>query len=103
MVVRRQNLDLDAPLPASAVPLLVVEVLSPSNQSYDLGLKRHLYERLAVPAYWVIDPSGPSVVALRNRGRGAGGYQVEAEVAGQEVWEADWPFAVRVVPDELGA
>lgn len=83
------------------MPLLVVEVLSPSNQSQDLGVKRHLYERLGFPAYWVIDPSRPSVLALRHPGDAGGAYRVEAEVAGDSVWETDWPFPMRIVPDEL--
>ncbi|MGH9077787.1 MAG: Uma2 family endonuclease, partial [Acidimicrobiales bacterium] len=56
MVIRREDFDRDGPLPASAVPLLVVEVLSPSNAAQDRALKRDLYERLGVPAYWIVEP-----------------------------------------------
>ncbi len=37
------------------IPLLVVEVLSPSNPEYDRDLKRRLYQRSGVPAYWIVD------------------------------------------------
>lgn len=37
------------------LPILVVEVLSPSTARYDRGLKRHFYQRAAVPEYWVVD------------------------------------------------
>jgi Uma2 family endonuclease len=38
------------------IPDLLVEVLSPSRPEYDLDLKLHLYERCAVPDYWIADP-----------------------------------------------
>jgi Uma2 family endonuclease len=98
LVVGREDLDLDGPLPASATPLLVVEVLSPSNPGQDRALKRALYEQLGVRAYWLVDPMVPSLVALRLK---SSGYEVEAEVAGSEVFRTDWPFPVRVVPGEL--
>ena len=40
----------DAPL-----PLLVIEILSPSTARYDRGLKRRIYQRVGVPEYWIVD------------------------------------------------
>ncbi len=37
------------------IPLLVVEVLSPSTARYDRVTKRRLYQRSGVPTYWVVD------------------------------------------------
>lgn len=37
------------------LPLLVVEVLSPSTARYDRGLKRHFYQRAGVPEFWIVD------------------------------------------------
>ena len=37
------------------VPLLVVEVLSPSTARYDRGLKRRCYQAAGVPEYWIVD------------------------------------------------
>lgn len=40
---------------------LAVEVLSPSSRSIDHVLKREMYEQAGVLAYWIVDPSVPSV------------------------------------------
>ncbi|GGJ04830.1 hypothetical protein GCM10010885_12500 [Alicyclobacillus cellulosilyticus] len=38
------------------VPVLVVEVLSPSTATVDTIRKLHLYERVGVKEYWIADP-----------------------------------------------
>ncbi|WP_170006057.1 Uma2 family endonuclease [Bacillus fonticola] len=38
------------------VPDLVVEILSPSNQSHDLITKLNLYMKYGVKEYWIINP-----------------------------------------------
>ena len=43
-----------APLPLR--PVLVVEVISPSTRSLDLGEKAHDYAEAGVPEYWAVDP-----------------------------------------------
>jgi Uma2 family endonuclease len=46
-------------------PVLVAEVLSPSTRSYDRKRKRAAYEKLGIEHFWVVDPAGPSIEALR--------------------------------------
>lgn len=99
LVMRRSDFDHHGPLPPSATPLLVVEILSPANRQYDLAMKRDLYERLEVPAYWVVDPDRPSLLALRWTD---GAYRVEAEVFADDEFVTDRPFAVRLRPSDLG-
>ncbi len=98
LVIRQADIDPKGPLHASATPLLVVEILSPSNPQLDLVVKRDLYEGLRVPAYWIVDPERPSVLALRLTG---GVYSIEAEVAGDDEYATDWPFPVRFRPTDL--
>lgn len=47
------------------LPILVVEVLSPSTARYDRGLKRRFYQRAGVPQYWVVDVDGHVVERWR--------------------------------------
>ena len=44
------------------LPLLCVEVLSPSTKRHDLVLKRRAYERGQLPSYWIVDPKVPGHV-----------------------------------------
>ena len=47
------------------VPDLVVEVLSPSNRSYDRGLKRKHYLESGVPEVWLVDVETRSIEIWR--------------------------------------
>ena len=38
------------------VPTLIVEILSPSNQSHDLVFKLNLYMQYGVKEYWIVNP-----------------------------------------------
>ncbi len=79
-------------------PLLAVEVLSPSTRRIDLGTKRLAYEAAGVPAYWLVDPDGPTLTVLHLED---GRYVEHANVKGDETYDADFPFPVTVVPARL--
>lgn len=96
LVFRKAEADLLGPL--RAIPLLVVEILSPSNAAYDTGWKRVEYQRLQVPAYWIVDAAAPSVTVLRLRGHQ---YTEAAKVTGEESLAVDFPFPVAFTPPEL--
>ena len=39
------------------IPLLAIEVISPSSVSRDRILKRRRYQRAGIGEYWIVDPS----------------------------------------------
>jgi Uma2 family endonuclease len=49
-------------------PDLVVEALSPSTRKRDQTRKLALYEKHAVPEYWIVDHQGKRVLVYRLRG-----------------------------------
>jgi Uma2 family endonuclease len=83
-------------------PLLVVEVRSPSTALIGLNLKKTAYERFGVESYWVVVPDRdePEVIVFELRD---GRYKEVAHVAGDEVFAADRPFRVEVIPSRLVA
>lgn len=46
-------------------PDLVVEILSPSTEDRDRGVKRNLYRRQGVGEYWIVDPDEEAVEVWR--------------------------------------
>jgi Uma2 family endonuclease len=96
VLVARQSDLTERDLPA--VPLLAVEVLSPSTRRIDLLLKHSRLEAAGSPAYWVIDPDEPSLTAWQLVD---GRYEQKATVTGDEPYEATMPFAVTITPSDL--
>jgi Uma2 family endonuclease len=82
----------------TGLPLLAVEVLSPSTRVIDLTLKRHIFEQGGIDSYWVLDPLRPSLTVVELR---AGTYVEVARVDADEAFDAVLPFPVRVVPADL--
>lgn len=80
-----------------AAPLLVVEILSRSTRLYDLGTKRFAYQEAGVGAYWVFDPTAPSLTAWRWDGTD----EQEQVVEGNAGATLDWPYPVTVSPSRL--
>jgi len=82
----------------AGVPLLVVEVQSPSTRAVDLTLKRQVLEEAGVPSYWLVEPDDLVLTALELVD---GRYEQVAQVHGDEAFDALRPFTVRVVPAQL--
>ena len=55
-------------------PDFVAEILSPTTQARDFGIKKDAYERFGVQEYWIIDPMARTIIVhiLRN-----GKYEVD--------------------------
>ena len=94
-VVRRQE---RAATRVTDVPLLVVEVQSPSTRAVDLALKRQVLQEAGVPSYWLVEPDEPALTVLELVD---GVYEQVALVRGAELFEAKQPFRVQVVPEQL--
>lgn len=80
------------------LPLLVVEVASPSTRATDSTLKRLVFEQAGVPSYWMVDPLKPALTVLELQD---GGYVQVAAVEGDEPVTLQRPFPVTLTPSEL--
>jgi Uma2 family endonuclease len=80
------------------VPLLAIEVLSPSSRKRDVGDKLTAYRDAGVPNYWVVDPINPR---LRAWSLADGEYVEIADTSGAEEWTAEQPFPVTIRPVDL--
>ncbi|HPZ51197.1 Uma2 family endonuclease [Ornithinibacter sp.] len=80
------------------VPLLAIEVASPSTRMVDRNLKLPRFERAGCPSFWIVDPLQPSLTAWDLR---EGHYVEVAHVVGEQSWSATLPFPVTIRPAEL--
>jgi Uma2 family endonuclease len=62
--IRRERLHLYRGHIMDGPPDVVMEIVSPSNRGYDLTEKARLYEKYAVPEYWVFDPENRKITHL---------------------------------------
>jgi Uma2 family endonuclease len=97
LVVRTDEIER---LESRALPVLAVEVLSPSTRHYDRGTKRLAYHEAGIASYWIVDPEAPSITVLEW----ADGELVdEHTVVGADAFTVERPFPFTVHPVELRA
>ena len=80
------------------LPVLAVEVLSPSTRLIDLNLKKAAFERAGVQSYWVVDPERPSITAWQLID---GAYAEAAAAEGDETLQVDAPFPLTITVSDL--
>ncbi len=80
------------------LPLLAIEVRSPSTAGRDAVLKRREYARLGIASYWLLDVDVPSLRVLELDGAD---YREVAYAEGEDSVTVLRPFPVTVVPAEL--
>lgn len=80
------------------VPLLAVEIRSPSTAGRDAVLKRREYARIGIASYWLLDVDVPSLRVLELVD---GGYVEVAYAAGEQSLSVELPFPLTVVPARL--
>jgi len=54
----------------TGVPTLIVEILSPSNESHDLVTKMNLYQHFGVNEYWIVNPKIKTVSIYKSNDKG---------------------------------
>lgn len=83
-------------------PLLAVEIISPDSVFRDTHVKRLEYAAFGIPSYWIINPLADKVGLIEFRLE-HGHYHEVAEAYGEEVFETDFPFPIKLVPHWLTA
>lgn len=98
-IARRMQPDvLVLAAPDQRVPVLVIEVASPSTRRYDREEKRRAYADAGIASYWLVDVDEPAVEVLSLDG---GGYRATTTVRGDADVEVAAPFPVRFRPADL--
>jgi len=91
------------------IPLLLVEILSPSNPNHDLVLKRQAYARAGVPEYWVLRPQERDILVHSEPEPTTGQFLRTIRFAtGEELISPTLPFRAPVaeffaLPGEAGS
>jgi Uma2 family endonuclease len=80
------------------VPLLAVEIRSPSTAGRDALLKRREYARLGITSYWLLDVDAPSLRVLELED---GSYVDRAFAQGSDSVTISLPFPVTLSPAQL--
>ncbi|TNC24231.1 Uma2 family endonuclease [Amycolatopsis alkalitolerans] len=80
------------------IPVLSVEVISPSSRLIDTELKRARLAAAGCPHYWLVDPYVPEVLCL---GLQDGLYETVAKAAHDHTITVDAPFRVTLNPADL--
>ncbi len=83
-------------------PLLAIEIVSPESVIRDNHTKRHEYAEFGIMSYWIISPAPdkPGLIELHLEN---GDYREVTQVFGEEVFETDLPFPIKLVPHWLTA
>jgi Uma2 family endonuclease len=71
-------------------PDLVIEILSAGTRRTDEVTKRHLYERVGVREYWIVDPELEAVKIYRRQADG--GFPQVADLSREEGHSLDTPL-----------
>ncbi len=69
LFVAKDRLHIVAKRNIVAIPNLIVEILSPTSRERDQVDKLALYQRYALPEYWIVDPEAEAVETFLYQGR----------------------------------
>jgi Uma2 family endonuclease len=102
LLIRQERAHILSGGRAYGVPDLIAEVLSPSNPSHDVDVKRRAYVGAGVPEYWIVRPATRDVLVYWQPDAGLGDYVQVRLVAESEVLESA-TMPLRVAGSELFA
>ena len=68
LFVAKDRAHLVSELSIDGPPNLVVEIASPSTAKRDRTVKAHLYAKLGIDHYWIVDPEARSLEAFERDG-----------------------------------
>lgn len=80
------------------VPVLAVEVVSPSSRHIDRFLKPARLALAGCPYYWVIEPTEPTLSCYRLAD---GEYVLDGEATGDDVVRLEVPYRMELRPADL--
>lgn len=66
LFISKENLQIITVKNIKGVPDLIVEIISPSTEYYDLFVKKGTYEKSGVKEYWLVDPQEQRVEIFLN-------------------------------------
>ncbi len=81
MILKPEDKGLIAAGKLATIPLLIVEILSPSNADHDLVTKRNAYARAGVPEYWILRPTEQDVLVHSDPEPATGLYRQVSRIA----------------------
>ena len=81
VVVTRAHPELDDAECLAEMPLLCVEIRSPSTWRLDVGLKKAAYEAVGLPELWLVDDLARTVLVFRRATSRSAGFDVSLEVS----------------------
>jgi len=87
--------DVPDETPIQLAPDWVCEVLSPSTETFDRGVKATWYASVGIGWLWFVDPEGQTLEVYRNDAgawRPAGSWQGSVDVAAPPFEALSWPL-----------
>lgn len=98
--VRKERLGIVKEKWIDGPPDLVVEILSPTTEHRDRGIKLEAYAEFAVPEYWIVDPDRAFVeVYLLHKGF----YRLHGSFEGGQQVKSALLSDLTLIPDDLFA
>jgi Uma2 family endonuclease len=96
--VKKERLEIIGTQYVEGAPDLIVEILSPSNASYDRETKFKVYQDAGVPEYWLVDYEAKTVEVFTLV---EGVYTLAGKYTGDDVFSSTQLAGFKVTVDSL--